>query len=213
MNHALAKSLTAIMALIVYLGFAGTAYADDDPGKVSLDSSSMHTNERSSVVTLDAKRSGSAASPNSTGHDGQINGFHAITIRPPGGRSGTFAQGFNSHYSSHCGWFTCNINVSSGSSYARWLGSTPYNAKSIGLTDRVWVGGVNVSISVGSSPSAGVSISENKVTMSSSVRNHWRNEHSFGNINFSTHVSMWGPYQNSSDSATFSYRTFYDNIT
>ena len=210
--HGWVRTLAVIAAVATTVAVGAPAYASDDPGKTSIDAKADHAVNRSAVVNLTASAR-PMVSPNATGSGGHINGYHAVSITPPGGRRGTFNQGFRSNYSHGCGFWTCTINVSSGSSYTHWLGSSPYSASRMSLTDRVWVGGTNISVSIGASPSAGVSVSNHTVTMSSAISRNWRIAHSFYNVKFSTHVAMWGPYENSSDSATFSYRTFYDHIS
>lgn len=216
LRHAGRSALAVGMAATVLFGMAGAAQADtgvsNDPGKVKVAPLVANSSGRTAASHL-ATGGSARVTPMTTGSGGSIHASHSVAITPPGGRRGSLAQGFSSHYSSHTGVFTSYYQISSGSSYARWLGSSPYNASKISLTDRLWVGGVNISVSIGASPSAGVSISDKKVTMSSAVSRNWRNEHSFSNVKFSTHVAIWGPYENSADSATFGYKTFYDNIS
>ena len=215
MSSQVARILAATSIAFAVATFTGigAAFADNDSGKVANTSSADTAAQSASsgIVRLKVDKA-SGITPDVTGSGGTIHGYHAVTITPPGGSAGTFNQGFTSHYSSGCGLITCTINVSSGSSYTHWLGSKPFNANRMSLTDKVWVGGTNISVSVGSSPSAGISVSNSTVTMSSAVSNTWRVEHEFYNIKFSTHIAMWGPYENSADSATFSWKTFYDNI-
>ncbi|OIQ73954.1 hypothetical protein GALL_444050 [mine drainage metagenome] len=212
MKHVLGRTVALTSAVLLAVGVSSPANASDDSGKLTSVGPVSQSNFRSPVVRLHPGVS-SGVTPQVTGSGGQIVGYSGVTITPPGGTSGTFAQGFTSYYTAGSGLTSAYINVTSGSSYARWYGATPYNADSIGLSNSVWVGGLGVSISVGGSSGVGISVSNDTVTMSNSVANTWRNEHSFTNIDFSTALAIWGPYENSSDSATFSYQTFYDNIS
>jgi hypothetical protein len=148
------------------------------------------------------------------GNNGSINGYSYVTITPHNGSSGGFNMGFHSSYSSGCDFWSCWRNINSGNSYANWLGSSPWNADNMGLTDNIWVGGVAISISVGIPPSAGigVSVNNNTVSMSSSYGPTWQIAHNYQNVDFSTHVAIWGPYQSGSSSASFTWQTFYNNI-
>lgn len=212
MKNIVVRVVAVSAAALLTVGLSSPANAADDSGKLANVGPISQSNFRSPVVRIHPGGS-SGITPQVTGSGGQIVGYSGVTITPPGGTSGTFAQGFTSYYTAGSGLTSAYINVTSGSSYSRWYGSTPYNADSIGLSNSVWVGGLGVSISVGGSSGVGFSVSNDTVTMSNSVANNWRNEHAFTNIDFSTALAIWGPYENSSDSATFSYQTFYDNIS
>ena len=205
---------TALTALTM-LGAGGAAYAStahastNSPQKMARDALFPKSNFRSLVGPTSTAGS---VQPRVTGSNGQINGYSAVWITPHNGRGGTFNQGFHSSYVQGCNFWTCWRNVNSGSSYTHWLGSSPYNASEMGLTDNIWVGGVAISISVGSGGGFGITVGNNTVTLSSSYGNTWQIAHSYYNVDFSTHLAIWGPYQNSSASASFTWQTFYNNI-
>lgn len=106
-------------------------------------------------------------------------GSGSRTITPPGGSSGKLSTSFNSKlYVFYTvlpagGVFTMNDQGQSG---AMWTGTSPYNAKQIGLADTWSVTGVVLSISV---PRAvGFSVSTNSVTYDpGNVSTNWRISH------------------------------------
>lgn len=209
MKHALSRITAATVAVLFTVGVSGVAFASDDRGKLSIVGSTSQSNFRSPVVTPHFGGSG-GITPQVTGSGGQIVGSHSVVILPPGGASGTLTQGFNSSYTWGSGIWNSWINVGTVSSHAYWLGATPYYADAIGLTDRVWVSGVGITISA--PLSVGASIANNTYTLSTSNAHEWRNEHTISNINFSSLIlPPTGPYENSSDTATFGYATFADN--
>jgi hypothetical protein len=70
-----------------------------------------------------------------------------------------------------------------GSSYAKWLGSTPWNASKITLTDALHTDGIAVSVSI--PPGGSFSGSGSDATYTNSVSNSWQISHTFYNIHFS----------------------------
>lgn len=214
MFRALAKPASAILAATMVFGFAGRAFAaapvSDDPTKLSI-VGPPPPNSRDVPAPAHLQVGTAQATPAATGSGGHIRASHTVWIVPPSGTRGDLVQSFVSDYSSGCGIITCSIKVSSGNSSALWLGSKPFNASRIGLTDRVWASGTDISVSIGLPPSAGVSVSNDVVSMNSSVARNWRVQHAWSNLRFSTHVAMWGPYESQDDSATFGVETFYDH--
>lgn len=98
-----------------------------------------------------------------------------------------------------------------GSSSAKWFGTSPFNASAITLKDTIWANSLSfTSINVGSSPSAGISVTGNAITYSSNVSNSWQNNHYYAGWEFS------GLLLNINQSATASYRfgskTFFQTV-
>ena len=106
-----------------------------------------------------------------------LNKTYSKTITPPGGTSGTIRVHLQSSdpYPGAETWVVFN-----GSSYAKWLGSTPFNAKAITLTDHLHVDGIAVSVSLPPSFSG----SGSDATYTNSVSNNWQLNHSFSNVRF-----------------------------
>ncbi|HEX9030825.1 MAG TPA: hypothetical protein VF834_03205 [Streptosporangiaceae bacterium] len=201
-------TLTAFMTLGAGIA-ANASSTHNSPKKIAMTTHFKKSNFRTPVGP--ASRVGQVT-PDVTGSNGQMNGYSYITITPHNGSSGGFNMGFSSSYVSGCDFWSCWRNVNSGNSYTNWLGSSPYDASSMGLTDNIWVGGVAISVSIGSGGGFGISVSNSTVTLSSSYGPTWQIAHNYYNVDFSTHVAIWGPYQNANASASFTWQTFYNNI-
>ena len=102
-------------------------------------------------------------------------GTYTKTITPPGGSAGTIAVHFQStaDYPHPESWVDFD-----GSSYAKWLGLTPFNATSIRLTDHWHVDGLFVTFSVPPSFSGGGS----DLSLTNQITNGWQINHSFFNL-------------------------------
>lgn len=148
--------------------------------------------------------------PQVTGNGSSISASHSVTICP--GDCASLAQSFNTTYQVGIGIITSCIQNVNGNGYATWDGSSPFDANKMTLAQNVWVAGVGVSISVGGSIGAGVSVSNNTIYFSESATNTWQLSHSFTNASFCTKLAMTGPYENSRDSATFGTHTYTDFI-
>nr|MDT0660742.1 hypothetical protein [Micromonospora sp. DSM 115978] len=203
------------MALAVGLGSAlalsGSTIAlaqqssalSDDPAKVKLlPPVESESTSRVEIEIDGTTRSGVLAT-------GTVSDSYSRSITPPGGSAATATVGFSSPWTSSWGVTTGTITIGNGRSWARWLGSNPFNANSVSLNNSVWVTGVNITISV--PPSLSASVSNNTVSFGNSVSNNWRNEHYFSNIRFSTHVYIYGPYESASSAMRFGSTTFYLN--
>lgn len=208
--------LTRVAALAATAAAALTAApmaasaATTAPAKVSAAANLPHSNYRSPVVYLAPSGTANGATPQVTGNGSSISGYHGVTICPEG--CGTLAQQFNTTYDASVGVFTSCFQNMNGSGYASWGGTSPFAADHMTLNQNIWVSGVGVAISIGASPGASVSISNNTIYFSSSVSDDWQLSHSFSNARFCTKLAMTGPYENSRDSATFGSHTYTDFI-
>jgi len=136
-----------------------------------------------------------------------LTGFNSETITPPGGSSGEIEVGFSTLYTPSCGFLSCSIYINGGKSYADWLGFTPFNARSITLTDKISTTGVAVSVSVPSG--VGFSVSGSTVSLTSTVSNNWEINHSYSGIRFKSYILLTGPSQSDLASFTFGAHTYY----
>ena len=204
MKHALNRIIAATAAVFLTLGVTSAAYGADDVGKLKI----AGLISQNSLPSVTSPRTVTGIVPLVTGSGGQIYAHADQVITPAGGASGTFTTGFSSTYTSG-GSLTQWFNIG-GSSYARWLGTTPYNADQVGMSDSFWVSALSVSISFPAS--AGYSVSNDKVTLSNTIPNNWHNEHNYSNINFSSSLMWSGPYESAMGSVTFGATTTYDPI-
>lgn len=153
------------------------------------------------------RRRGSSLQANPADSTQYLTGYNSETIAPLTGTSGEIEVGFDTPFTHSCGFFSCSIDIVGGNSYAYWLGSTPFNAGSISLTDEISVGGIAVSVSVPSG--LGFSVSGKTVTLTSTVYNNWENLHSYSGIGFKSYVLLTGPSQSDLAKFTFGDRSFY----
>lgn len=129
----------------------------------------------------------------------QLNNTYSKTIRPTTKDGVIRVHGQSSvSYPSAETWV-----IFSGSSYAKWLGSTPYNANNIQLTDRLHVDGLAVSVSIPS----GFSGSGSDLYFTNSFNNTWQVNHSFSNVRFSC-FACYGVGQDATASFTFGTRVY-----
>ena len=204
-------TMTAVMAFGT--GMASASTVRNSPQKIAKTAHLPRSNFRTPVGP---ESTPGRVVPQVAGSNGRMNGYSAVTITPHNGNgsSGTFSLGFYSSYTSGCDFWSCWRNVTSGDSNTYWLGASPFDASSMSLTDNIWVGGVAISISVGSGgPGVGIGVSNNTVTMSSSYGPTWEIAHSYYNVDFSTNIAIWGPYQSGNASASFTWQTFYNSIS
>lgn len=187
---------------------ASAATSNVSPAKASVVASLPQSNYRSPVVYI--APGGSSVTPQVTGNGSSISASHSVGICPDG--CGTLVQAFNTTYDRSIGIITSCFQNMNGSGSTDWTGFTPLNADRMTLNQNIWVSGVGVSISIGSSVGAGVSVSNNTVYFSESGSNTWQLSHSFTNIRFCTKIGAIGPYENSRDSATFGTHTYTDFI-
>src|SRR5258708_7203341 len=96
------------------------------------------------------------------------------SITPPGGHTGNITVGFTSSDPYPGAETSVTFN---GTSYARWLGSTPFNATSVGLTDHFHVDAILPS--VGYPSGVGFTGSGGDVYWVDSDTNVWHEEHNF----------------------------------
>ncbi len=90
-----------------------------------------------------------------------------------------------------------------GSSYAKWYGSTPFNASLIVLTDQLHTDGIAVSISL----PPGFSGGGTDGSYTTQVSNNWQISHSFSNIYFSCFV-CYGVRHTASATFTFGSKNY-----
>lgn len=203
--------LAGVLALVCAANGAIVAQAAelpvDDPAKVAEHESSR---ERTDVVGTTVRlqdeltRTQTATNLDSTVkpliyRTVSIGDSGSKVIRPPGGVRGTITTGFSSKV-------TCPGNCAryeiEGKSYAKWLGTTPYNATSISLRDKYWVAGIATSVSI---PwGAGFSAGGDTATWSGSVNKAWKISHSYSGVHFSG-VPLLSYSQKST--ATFRFQT------
>ncbi|MHB1802713.1 MAG: hypothetical protein ACYCU5_13840 [Actinomycetes bacterium] len=147
---------------------------------------------------------------------GTLNGFHSTTLYPEG-TAGTEELGFATTYTFSWPWYdACGTVTANGSSYAYWLGSVPFDANAISLTDHIWVSGIAISvsipaISVSIPPGIAMSADGTGVVYTSTVYNNWTNTRQYSNVGFHSCVSMSTPYQVDSDALAFGSASYYDN--
>jgi len=157
------------------------------------------------LIPGDRRQGSLHASPSDSSQ--RLTGFNSETITPPGGSSGEIEVGFSTLYTPSCGFLSCSIYINGGTSYADWLGSTPFNARSITLTDKISTGGFAVSVSVPSG--VGFSVSGSTVSLTSTVSNNWEINHSYSGIRFKSYILLTGPSQSDLASFTFGAHTYY----
>jgi hypothetical protein len=128
---------------------------------------------------------------------------YSKTITPPGGRAGTITVHFQSTeaYPGLETWVTF-----SGTSYGKWLGSTPFNASKVTLTDHMHVDGISVNVSY----PPGFTGSGSDVSFTNSVSNNWQVNHSFDNIHF-TCFACFGIAEDAT--ATFQFGSSFYTIS
>jgi hypothetical protein len=131
----------------------------------------------------------------------QLAGTYTKTITPPGGTSGNITVHFEStaDYPHPESW----VNFD-GSSYAKWLGSTPYNATSVQLSDHWHVDGIGVTVSV----PPGFSGGGGDLYLTNTVTNNWKVTHTFNNLHFN--CLCWGVAEDAT--ATFQFGTSFYTI-
>lgn len=114
-----------------------------------------------------------------------LSASYTKTITPPGGSSGPIKV----YFSSSDPYTIPETRVTfNGSSYAKWLGSTPYNATKVTDTDTWKASGIAVSISL--PPGIGFSGSGDTATWTTSVSNNWQINHYFNNVQFNA-FDIW----------------------
>jgi hypothetical protein len=201
----------AVAALIaVAAAPLSAAAATSSPAKVSAVANLPHSNYRSPVMYLAPTGTAGAVTPQVTGNGSTIGGSHSKTICPQS--CGSLGQSFHTSYKFTRGFFTSCFHSIDGWGFASWGGAKPYNANVMTLNNNLWVAGIGVSISVGASLGASVSVSNNTIYFSESHTNTWSLSHSFSNAQFCTSLGMTGPYENSRDSAKFGSHTYTDFI-
>jgi len=196
------------------LGIVAPAYADeqdDDPGKLAIHEQSEPT-PGNGTVTAPPKKTESSGDVST---DSTIPVWTSTTprtladsarksITPPGGKKATLATGYSSKV-----YFTQSVKAKvNGTSYGRWLGTSPVNASSVGLTDNIWATSIGItSVSVGASGgSAGASVINSTIVYSNTVSSTWRNEHNYSGYTFSG--LLMNVSQTSSVAARFGSSTF-----
>jgi len=157
------------------------------------------------LIPGDRRQGSLHASPSDSSQ--MLTGFNSETITPPHGLSGEIDVGFSTPYTHSCSFVSCSIYINGGKSYADWLGSTPFNARSITLTDKISTGGFAVSVSVPSG--VGFSVSGSTVSLTSTVSNNWEINYSYSGIRFKSYVFLLGPSQSDLASFTFGQHTYY----
>lgn len=206
MKHALSRITATTVAVLLTMGVSGSAHAADNPGKLlvigSTSQNSLHFPASKSPSAV-----GSGVVPLVTGSGGSITAEKDVVVPTSG--SGTFATGFSSSYTQ--GGATPHwVNIA-GSSWAYWLGSTPYNADQVSLSDSWWISGLGVSVSIPGG--VGFSTSNDTATFSNTVLNNWRNDHNFSGIDFSAALFVSGPYESATSSMTIGSTTTITKIS
>lgn len=207
----LSRVLLAGAIAIVFAANGAAAQASeapvDDPAKVAEHESSL---SRTDVVGTTVRVQGDLTRmPIATNPDAtvkpviyrtvSISDSGSKVIRPSGGIRGTITTGFSSKVRcpSNCPRYEVE-----GNSYAKWLGTTPYNATSISLRDKYWVAGVVTSVSI---PwGAGFSAGGESATWSGSVNKAWKITHQYSGVHFSG-IPLLSYSQKST--ATFRFQT------
>jgi hypothetical protein len=169
--------------------------------------------DRTQVIYLNAGPL--SVRPGVTAHNGHISAAKNDRICPHNGKCGNLRDSFYSRTTGqycidYC--FEIQYHVTDGTVWVKWLGNKPYNASSMNVTSAVWVGGVGVSVNVSGVTGTDAFV-PNGVQFSHGYPNTWRVETAFNSIYFTTALEMWGPYQNETGTANFTWQQFNNVIS
>ena len=133
----------------------------------------------------------------------QLSATYTKSITPPGGQAGNITVHFQSteSYPGLETWVVWN-----GTSYAKWLGHTPFNAAAITLTDHLHVDGVIVTVSLPPGFTGGGS----DASFTNTIYNNWPIYHQFNNVTFTCFI-CYGIQEDAT--ATFQFGTSFYTIS
>jgi hypothetical protein len=173
--------VTSILVGTATLGlFSAPAHAADGPDDAAWKVASSPTQPAPGHGTYtfptQKKSSGPVTNVTVTG-DATLTDSVAKTIKP-GSKSANIQTGYTTTFDST----STGGTFKNGTSYAKWLGTSPVNASSLTLEDAWSVAGIVTSVSL----PAGISFSGsgNERTWSTTVSNNWTTSHDFSNIGF-----------------------------
>ncbi len=204
------KILAISASLALCIGPALTASADEIPVNDPSKGYAYEVTQPSTTYLLPA---GGGAVPKTRASNwalvGALKASGTQTITPPSGTAGSISSYFNSNLVSANGG---TIVTLSGTSNAAWLGSNPYNATKVGLTDTIWANAIGVTgVSAGNGGwSVSIGVNSSSTSYSTEVSNAWINSHSYSGIQFSG--LLLNVNQNVSGAFTFGTKTFFQTV-
>jgi len=142
-----------------------------------------------------------------------ISAIGTVAYTPPGGTKANLTDQFSSHV-----WWTTtfwSVSVSAtGSAKSAWLGSKPYNATKMSLTNQVSTSGIAISASVGSG-GAGISLSSsgNTVKMTSSASNTWQLNQTYSGVKFTTVFGITSASEQATGTYTFGSSSYFHTVS
>lgn len=173
-----AVAAAGLLAVIPTAAFAGDL--DNDPGKLA-EVQVLPDGALSSTFTVPRSEPGVMRPNASIIHSGTLASTGTKTISVPGGSTGGLRASFSSPVTSYNADTFYRV---SGTSQGIWLGSSPYNASSITLTDTVWAGGISPTVSAGP-VGVGMYTDGSTFTYSTTLANAYVLNHSFSGLEFS----------------------------
>jgi hypothetical protein len=215
LGHIIAAAATALTVVIFAApGVAYAATSGDSPSKLAAISGHNTLNHRPPVTYLRVGQKTDGPSPNVTGNGSYIAGSQYYWICPHNGSCGNL---YDSFYTSATGiyyidfGFGVQCHLWNSTVYADWLGSSPYNASYMAVSSTAWVGGVSISASY-AGITGSVSGGGSSLTFSHGYGPTWQIETAFNSVYFTSYIAMWGPYQNETGTADFTWQQFNDVI-
>jgi hypothetical protein len=202
-----------IRRLALAIVSAGAAFALATSMTPAYAASSGRTSDHATVIYLNGNPS--SESPDVSPSHGHLSATRNDRICPHNGKCGNLQDTFNSKTTGqYCIDYCIKVqyHVTDGTVWAKWLGNKPYNATYMNVTSTVWVGGVGVGVSV-SGVTGTDSFVSNGVEFSYGYPKTWRVETAFNSIYFTTALEEWGPYQNETGTADFTWQQFNNVIS
>ncbi len=176
-------SIVAVAAAGLLALAPTAAFADDvdnDPGKLA-EVQVLPEGPLSSTYTVPLPEPGVVYPFATVWGTGTLAASGTTNITPPGGSTGGLRASFSSPVAAYNSGTFFQVH---GTSQGIWLGSSPFNASSITLTDTLWAGGISPTVSAGP-VGAGFYTDGATFTYSTSLNNAYVLNHSYTGLEFS----------------------------